>query len=163
MGELLAIENGNFKFVFGDFKICRDLLRFFIGPVFGSTFWALFSNSSFDPYKIPLERRPPTHRLLDARFLGELKQLQNRDFSTSNRSKPIRVLTRTKCSCSDDRLPISFLLSNFQPNRRNFLYLLPLFTINLTGVDPNGAATLASGCRRLTFVESIVDYLSLRW
>ena len=37
MGELLAIRNGNFKFVFGDFKISRDLLRFFIGLVFGST------------------------------------------------------------------------------------------------------------------------------
>ena len=37
MGELLAIRNGNFKFVFGDFKINRDLQRFFIDPVFGST------------------------------------------------------------------------------------------------------------------------------
>ena len=27
---------------------------------------------------------------------------------TSNRSKPIRVLTRTKSSCSDDRLPIGY-------------------------------------------------------
>ena len=127
MRELLAIKNGKFKFVFGDFKIYRDLPRFFIDPVFGSTLWALFSHNSFDAHKIPLEQWPPSHRLLDAWFLGDLKQLQNRDFSTSNRSKPIRVLTRTKCSCSDDRLPISFLLSDFQPNRRNFLYLLPLF------------------------------------
>ena len=37
MGELLAIKNGNFKFVFGDFKINRDLVTFFIGPVLGST------------------------------------------------------------------------------------------------------------------------------
>ena len=33
----MAIRDGNFKFVFGDFKISRDLLRFFIGLVFGST------------------------------------------------------------------------------------------------------------------------------
>ena len=52
MGELLAIRNGNFKFVFGDFKISRDLLRFFIGPVFGSTLWALFAHKGFDTHKI---------------------------------------------------------------------------------------------------------------
>ena len=40
---------------------------------------------------------------------------------SSNCCKPIRVLTRTKSSCSDDRLPIRYLLSNFQPNRSNFL------------------------------------------
>ena len=40
---------------------------------------------------------------------------------TSNRSKPIGVLTRTKSSCSDERLPISYLFRNFQPNRSNFL------------------------------------------
>ena len=40
---------------------------------------------------------------------------------TSNRSKPIGVLTRTKSSCSDERLPISYLLRTFQPNRSNFL------------------------------------------
>ena len=39
----------------------------------------------------------------------------------SNRSKPIGVLTRTKSSCSDERLPISYLLRNFQPNQSNFL------------------------------------------
>ena len=39
---------------------------------------------------------------------------------TSNRSKPIGVLTRTKSSCSDERLPIGYLLRNFQPNRSNF-------------------------------------------
>ena len=40
---------------------------------------------------------------------------------TSNRSKPIRVLTRTKSSCSDERLPIGYLLPDFQPNWSNFL------------------------------------------
>ena len=83
---------------------------------------------SFDAHKILVYAWPPTHMLPSARFSADLKQLQNRDFSTSNRSKPIGVLTRTKCSCSDDRLPISFLLSDFQPNRRNFLYSLPLFS-----------------------------------
>ena len=40
---------------------------------------------------------------------------------TSNRSKPIGVLTRTKSPCSDERLPIGYLLSDFQQNRSNFL------------------------------------------
>ena len=35
---------------------------------------------------------------------------------TSNRSKPIGVLTSTKSSCSDERLPISYSLRNFQQN-----------------------------------------------
>ena len=61
-----------------------------------------------------------THRLLATRFSADLKQLQNRDFSTSNRSKTIRVLTRTQSSCSDDRLPIGYLLPDFQPISRNF-------------------------------------------
>ena len=52
MGERLEIKDGNFKFVFGDFKISRDLLRFFIGPVFGSTLWALFAHKGFDTHKI---------------------------------------------------------------------------------------------------------------
>ena len=39
---------------------------------------------------------------------------------TSNGSKPIRVLTRTKSSCSDDRLPIGYLLRNFQQIWSNF-------------------------------------------
>ena len=67
------------------------------------------------------ERWRPTHRLLLARFSADLKQLQNRNFWTSNRSKPIGVLTRPKCSCSDDHLPIGYLIRNFQPNRSNFL------------------------------------------
>ena len=76
---------------------------------------------SFDAHKILVYAWPPTHRLPSARFSADLKQLQNRDFSTSNRSKPIRVLTRTKCSCSDDRLPISYSLPDFQQIWSNFL------------------------------------------
>ena len=33
---------------------------------------------------------------------------------TSNGSKPIKVLTRTKSSGSDDRLPLGYLLPNFE-------------------------------------------------
>ena len=33
----MKIRNVNFKFVFGDFKISRDLLRILIGPVIGPT------------------------------------------------------------------------------------------------------------------------------
>ena len=40
---------------------------------------------------------------------------------TSNRSKPIRVLTRIWSSCSDDRLPNAYLLLDFQPHRSNFV------------------------------------------
>ena len=43
MGELLEIKNGNFKFVFGDIKIRKDLLRFFIGP----SIWLNFMNIVF--------------------------------------------------------------------------------------------------------------------
>ena len=71
------------------------------------------------------QRWPPTHRLLLARFPADLKQLQNRNFWTSNRSKPIRVLTLAKPSCSDDGLPIGYLLRNFQPNRSNFFSAHP--------------------------------------
>ena len=39
---------------------------------------------------------------------------------TSNRSKPIRVLTRTKSSCSDERQPISYSLPDFQQIWRTF-------------------------------------------
>ena len=46
---------------------------------------------------------------------------------TSNRPKPIGVLTRTKSSCSDDRLPLGYLLPDFQPHRSNFFVRLPLF------------------------------------
>ena len=71
--------------------------------------------------KIPTYRWPPTHRLPAARYSADLKQLQNRDFATSNRSKPIRVLTRTKSSYSEDRLPIGYMLRNFQPIWSNFI------------------------------------------
>ena len=76
---------------------------------------------SFDAHKILVYAWPPTHMLPSARFSADLKQLQNRDFSTSNSSKPIWVLTRTKCSCSDDRLPMGYLLPDFQPIWSNFL------------------------------------------
>ena len=39
---------------------------------------------------------------------------------TSNRPKPIGVLTRTKSSHSDLRLPLGYLLPDFQPHRSNF-------------------------------------------
>ena len=39
---------------------------------------------------------------------------------TSNRSKPIGVLTPTKSSCSDDRLPIGYSMPDFRPNWSNF-------------------------------------------
>ena len=68
-----------------------------------------------------MERWPPTHSLLVTQFSANLKQLQNRDFWTSNRSKPTILLTRTKCSCSDNHLPIGYFFRILQPNRRNFL------------------------------------------
>ena len=40
---------------------------------------------------------------------------------TSNRSKPIWVLTRIWSSCSDDRLPNAYSLLDFQPIWSNFL------------------------------------------
>ena len=43
-------------------------------------------------------------------------------------SIPIRVLTRTKSSCSDDRLPLGYLLPDFQQIWRNFLKSLHFFT-----------------------------------
>ena len=55
---------------------------------------------------------------------------------TSNRPKPIRVLTRTKPSCSDDRLPLGYLLPDFQPHRSNFLALPPPPALTrMKGVD----------------------------
>ena len=39
---------------------------------------------------------------------------------TSNGSKPIRVLTRTKSSCSDERIPIGYKLRKIQQIWRNF-------------------------------------------
>ena len=61
---------------------------------------------------------------------------QSTKFSTSNRSKPIRVLTRTKSSCSDDRLPIGYLLLDFHPIWRNFYKSLHFFSLpGRKGVD----------------------------
>jgi len=53
---------------------------------------------------------------------------------TSNRSKPIRVLTRTKSSCSDERLPIGYSIRNFQPNQSNFLNRFS--SVHFTSVVP---------------------------
>ena len=69
---------------------------------------------------IPAYRWPPTHRLLAARFLANLEQLQNRDFAISNRSKPICVLTRTKSLYMLDSLPIGYHLPDFQLIWSNF-------------------------------------------
>ena len=49
---------------------------------------------------------------------------------TSNGSKPIRVLTRTKSSCSDERLTNAKALPDFQQIWRNFFTSLPLFFHN---------------------------------
>ena len=71
---------------------------------------------------------------------------------TSNRSKPIRVLTRTKSLCSDDRLPLGYLLPDFQPHRSNFvihftsLHFTPM--INFSRVDPSRSQLRFPGCRR---------------
>ena len=53
--------------------------------------------------------------------IGNLIYVCRTKFHTSNRCKPVRVLTRTKCSCSDDRLPIGYLLLNFQLIWSSFL------------------------------------------
>ena len=39
---------------------------------------------------------------------------------SQNRPKPIGVLTRTKSSHSDLRIPLGYLLPDFQPHRSNF-------------------------------------------
>ena len=95
-------------------------------------------------HKIPAYRWPPTQRLLAARFSADLEQVQNRYFSTSNRSKPIGVLTRTKSFCRDDRLPISYSLPDFQLIWSNFLAGLPLFFFSLPG---RRGSTLGGGLR----------------
>ena len=69
---------------------------------------------------------------------------------TSNRCKPIGVLTRTKSSCSDERLPISYSLPDFKLIWSKFLmnFTSLHFTssiINLTGVDPSGGASQPTG------------------
>ena len=53
---------------------------------------------------------------------------------TSNGSKPIRVLMRTKSSCSDERLPKGYSLPDFQHNWSNFLSITsPFFTTRKKG------------------------------
>ena len=59
---------------------------------------------------------------------------------TSNGSKPMGVLTRTECLCSDERLPISFLLCNFLLIWSNFYTSLPLFTTRNEGGRHVGGA-----------------------
>ena len=66
-------------------------------------------------YSLP-DFQPNWDNFFAARSEGRRQEF----FSTSNRSKPIRVLTRTDISCSDDHLPIGYLLRDFQPNWSNF-------------------------------------------
>ena len=74
--------------------------------------------------------------LLAARFSADLKelfevtslffsleQLQNRDFAILNRSKPTRVLTRTKFSCSDGHL----LAARFSADLKELFEVTSLF------------------------------------
>ena len=51
---------------------------------------------------------------------------------TSNGSKPIRVLTCTKSSCSDERLPLGYMLHDFQLHRSNFFVHFLHFTSSIT-------------------------------
>ena len=60
---------------------------------------------------------------------------------TSNGPKPIRVQTRTKFLCSGKRLPIGYLLPDFQPHRSNFFIHSLHFTSSITrkkGVGTRG-------------------------
>ena len=87
---------------------------------------SLYTHKSFDAPKMLVQRWPPTYSLLLARFSADFKQLQNRNFWTSNRSKPIRVLTSTKPPRSDDHLPMGYSLPDFQLIWSNFLMALSL-------------------------------------
>ena len=71
-------------------------------------------------HKIPTYRWPPTRRLLAARFSADLEQLQNWDFATWNRSKPIWVWTSTKSLYMLYRLSIGYHLPDFQLIWSNF-------------------------------------------
>ena len=51
---------------------------------------------------------------------------------TSNRSKPMTVLTRANCSCNDDHLPNGYLLPDFQPSWRNFVNRFTSLPFSLT-------------------------------
>ena len=79
---------------------------------------------------------------------------------TSNGPKPIRVLTRTKISHSDLRLPLGYLLPDFQPHRSNFFAppaaaaTAAAALFKLSRVDPFGGAPLPLECRRLSYLES---------
>ena len=53
-----------------------------------------------------------------------------RDFLTSNCSTSIRVWTCTKCSWSDDRLPLGYLLPDFQQIWSNFK--IEIFQLQMT-------------------------------
>ena len=58
---------------------------------------------------------------------------------TSNRSKPIRVLTRIWSSCSDDRLSNAYSLSEFQAHRNNFvIHFFFSLSTRQKGVDTMG-------------------------
>ena len=71
-----------------------NLYGFESRPNWWPNFKSLETRRSFDAFKILVCAWPPTYRLPSAWFSADLKQLQNRDFATSNRSKTIRVLTR---------------------------------------------------------------------
>ena len=88
---MVKFKQGKLLF-FSKLKIVRSEREVVAAARF-SNFKVLWTYKSFDSHEILAERGPPIHRLLAARFSADLKQLQNRYFSTSNRCKPIRVLT----------------------------------------------------------------------
>ena len=91
-GFIVKFKQGKLLF-FSKLKMVRTEREVVAAARF-SNFKVLQTYKSFDSHKILPERGPPIHRLLAARFSADLKELQNRYFSTSNRSKPIGVLTR---------------------------------------------------------------------
>ena len=67
---------------------------------------------------------------------------------TSNRPKPMGVLTRTECSYSNDRLPLGYSLPDFQQIWRNFFTSLPLFSQpGRKGVDTGETVPIGLLCR----------------
>ena len=73
------------------------------------------------------DRLPTGYLLLDFQLIWSNFAVISRNsrkswkkLETSNRSNPVRVLTRTKCSCSDDRLSMGYLLPDFQLIWSNF-------------------------------------------
>ena len=111
-GFIVKFKQGKLLF-FSKLKMVRTEREVVAAARF-SNFKVLQTYKSFDSHKILPERGPPIHRLLAARFSADLKQLQNRYFSTSNRSKPIPVLACTKSSSTDDSLFIGYSLPDFQ-------------------------------------------------